>query len=158
MSRLLTRVTAALLGLSCLGQLAFALQTGPGHTTLPIFVPASLKYERAMREQRGQPAALGGQEAELLANHLLQPGRDLGSDPRLAERVAAMKATRAKILDARNQRHALNVANMSLGVDLARELTPAQWDHVQSNRDQLRADAEFKSYDRLLQQVQGDAP
>ncbi|MCB9742387.1 MAG: hypothetical protein H6741_06240 [Alphaproteobacteria bacterium] len=155
MSRALTGLSVALLGLACLGQLGFALRTGPDHATLPIFVPASLKYERAMRSERSQPAALGGQEAELLANHLLQPGRDLGEDPRLAERIAAMKATRARILELRNQRHALNVANMNLGVELAQELTPAQWDHVQSNRDQLRAEAEFRSYDRLLEQVQG---
>ncbi|MCB9745162.1 MAG: hypothetical protein H6740_21415 [Alphaproteobacteria bacterium] len=153
MSRALQGLTLALLAVGCVAQLSFVLRTAPTHATLPIFTPASLKYERAMRADRGQPAGLGGQEAQLLAAHLLQPGRDLGDDPRLAERLAAMKATRAALLDARNTRHGHNVANMSLGVQVGAVLTPEQWDFVQSNRDRFRADGEFESYDRLMKQL-----
>ncbi|MCB9764585.1 MAG: hypothetical protein H6739_32725 [Alphaproteobacteria bacterium] len=152
MSRPVAAVVSILLAVMCVLHL-YVLLAQPDHATLPIFVPASLKYEKRLRAERNQPAAMGGQEAAELARFLSEPGQDLGDDPRLRGRLEAMKATRAALLDARGRRHALNVKMMGVGVRVGQNLSGAQWDHVHMNRDAFRAAAEFERYDRLLESL-----
>jgi hypothetical protein len=126
------------------------LADGPGFATLPIFVPVSLEYERQMRSSRNQPAGRGGEEAVTLARALLE---EPGLDASLAPRLETLRATRAKLLDARGRRHALNIALMDVGVAVTKELTPAQWDLIHMKRDALRARTEAEIFDRLLEKL-----
>lgn len=134
---------------SAAGQAALLTRGGSGFATLPIFVPASLKYEQQLRAERRQPAASGGADAAALIEALQ-------SDPAaasVAPQLARIRALRASLLDARNRRHALNIRMMDVGVAVARELRPAQWDAIHMNRDGLRARSELASYDRLLEKI-----
>jgi hypothetical protein len=138
---------AALLALGCAAEGALLLRRGPGFATLPIFVPTSLDHERAMRAARGQPAGRGGEEAVRAAEDVLS-APDAGADPARAATLARLRASRAALLEARNARHALNIALMDVGVELARELTPAQWDAIHMRRDALRGKAEADLFER----------
>lgn len=138
---------AVVLLVSVVAQGVAMMRAGPGFATLPIFVPVSLQYEQQLRAQRGQPAARGGEEAFLLAAALLDVD---GLDPALRPQIEALKATRLRLLDARNRRHALNIALMDVGVAVATQLTPAQWDGIHMRRDAIKAEAEAAVFDRLL--------
>jgi hypothetical protein len=142
-------IVSALLAVACAWQVRSLVATGPSFATLPIFVPVSLEYEQQMRQQRNQPARRGGEEAILLAQALL----DEDLDPALAPKIDALRQTRAKLLDARGRRHNLNIALMNVGVAVAAELTPAQWDHIHMERDALRARTEAAVFDRLQQKL-----
>lgn len=145
-------VVVGLLGLSCAAEVALLLTDPPTHATLPIFIPVSLEMERGMRARRNQPAGRGGEEAMQVVRaleDLESASLDPATASALAPTVATMAETRAKLLDARNRRHALNVALMDVGVDVATELTAAQWDAVQSRRDALRADDDAAVFARL---------
>ncbi|MES2639090.1 MAG: hypothetical protein V4850_06390 [Myxococcota bacterium] len=140
----------ALLVASCAWNLRTFVTSGSGFATLPIFVPVSLEYERQMRSARGQPSGRGGEEAVALARALTE---EPGLDPALAPQVAALRATRERLLDARGRRHALNIALMDVGVAVAAELTPEQWAEIHMKRDVLRARTEAEVFDRLLEKL-----
>lgn len=120
-----------------------------GLATLPIFVPASLEVEASLRAERGQQAGRGGLEAADLAEALLSERFGDETAAALREPLAEVRAARVALLDARNRRHALNVALMRAGVDLGRELTPEQWEHVISSRDAVKATEEAQLFERL---------
>lgn len=147
-------VLAAALGLSCAVHARALVRPRPGLATLPIFVPVSLEYEREMRAARGQPAGRGGEEAVELARALSEIELDGATKAALAPRIAALRDTRARLLDARGRRHALNIAMMDVGVALTTELTPAQWDRIHMRRDELQARPEAEIFDRLLKKLQ----
>lgn len=138
-----------LLFASAIGQAIALRQGGSGFATLPIFVPASLKYEQQLRADRNEPAGKGGGDAAALAQVLLNDPAAASVAPQLAQ----LRELRAQLLDARNRRHALNIRMMDVGVAVARELSPAQWDAIHMNRDGLRARSELASYDRLLEKI-----
>jgi hypothetical protein len=144
---------AGALALSCAGHLATLRAADPGLATLPIFVPTSLAYEQAMRAERGQPAARGGQEAMEIARALLESGDLPEDDPALAAQIAQVRDTRAALLEVRNRRHALNIALMNVGVAITRELDTEQWDQIHMNRDILRTSTEMDIYARLLERL-----
>lgn len=120
-----------------------------GLATLPIFVPASLEVESVQRAARGQSAGRGGLEAADLAQALLEERFSTETAAALEEPLAAVRGARVALLDARNRRHALNVSLMRAGVDLGRELTPAQWEHVISSRDAVKATEEAALFGEL---------
>ena len=64
---------------------------------------------------------------------------------------AQFVADRMKMLELRNQRHALNVQLMEAGVGILERLTPEQWEFVQSQRDSIQATHETKAMERLLE-------
>lgn len=128
---------------------------GSGFATLPILTPTSLPYEATLRADRGQPAGQGGAEALALAEALLAQG---AQDPALAAEVEALAAERAALLALRNQRHALNIRLMDVGVDVASRLSPEQWQAIHMRRDTLRAQAESAVYGRLLDRLRGGQP
>ncbi len=145
---------AVILGVGCLLSTRALLATAPAFATLPIFVPVSLEYERKLRAERSQPAVRGGEEAVAVARALLAEGSGEGEpDPALAVRVAALHVRREALLDARGRRHALNIALMDVGVAIAAELTPAQWDRIHMRRDELRARTEAEVFSRLLEKL-----
>jgi hypothetical protein len=119
-----------------------------GFATMPIFVPVSLEYERQMRAARGQPASDGGEQALRVAERLAADGA--GLDGLLRPKIEAVRDTRARLLDARGRRHALNIRLMDVGVAVAAELTPAQWDRIHMRRDALRAEADAAVFERVL--------
>ena len=135
-----------------------ALQAWPrasGLETLPIFVPASLEVEDLMRAERGQEAGRGGLEAADLARVLLEERLDPATAAALEAPLARLRAAREALLDARNRRHQLNVALMRSGVSIGRELTPAQWEHVISSRDAVKATEEAALFEELERAVGG---
>lgn len=148
--RVAPALLSVVLALACAWQVRSLVATGPSFATLPIFVPVSLEVEQQMRQQRGQPAKRGGEEAILLAQALL----DEDLDPSLAPKMEALRQTRAKLLDARGRRHDLNIALMDVGVAVTAELTPTQWDHIHMERDTLRARTEAAVFERLEQKLQ----
>lgn len=119
---------------------------GPTHQTLPIFTPVSLEMERAMRKGPSR----GGEEAVRLAQALVE---EPNLDPALAGDVQELKALRLRLLDLRNQRHALNTRLMEVGVEIGTELTPEQWAVVTMQRDSLRRDGDEAVFNRLLQKL-----
>ena len=142
-----------LIGVLAQGTTLWRGQRGSGFATLPIFVPVSLEYERTLRQRRGQPAGQGGEEAL----HLVQALQEMDLDPttraRVAPLVERLKTARSELLAARERRHGLNIALMDVGVALARQLDPAQWDHIHMHRDALREAQEMEAFERLLQRL-----
>jgi hypothetical protein len=136
-------------------QLRLLLQRGPGFATLPVFVPASLEHERAMREARGQPAGRGGEEALRAAEALLRAPVDPSRAPAQRDALARVRATREALLQARNRRHALNIALMDMAVEVARDLSPEQWDAIHMRRDALRGKAEAELFSRVEAHLRG---
>jgi hypothetical protein len=157
----LRRLAAPLLAWALVAALAAGLAArvgasrarGPGFATLPILTPTSLPYEAAMRADRAQPAGQGGAEALDLAEALLAQGV---TDPALAAQVEALASDRATLLALRNQRHALNIRLMDVGVEVAGRLTAPQWEAIHMRRDTLRAQAEAAVFARLLQRLRGE--
>jgi hypothetical protein len=47
----------------------------------------------------------------------------------------------------------LNIALMDVGVAVASELTPTQWDAIHMRRDALRARTEAEVFDRVLDRL-----
>ncbi len=136
----------ALLAVSVGGHAWFLGRAQPTHAVLPIFVPVSLDHERAMRTKLGQPVGRGGEEAVELARALL----DVEVPPSVGPTLERLRASRLALLELRDRRHQLNVALMNVGVALGAELTPDQWTHVISHRDELRSVTDAAVFDRLL--------
>jgi hypothetical protein len=128
-----------------------------GIELMPIFVPASLQVERERRAERGQPAGRGGMEAAELARVLLDTPLSPEVAARLAPEIQGLKATRLRLLDARERRHHLNVALMRAGVRLGKLLTPEQWAWIQGSRDGVRAQSEAELFSRLEAQLTGQS-
>jgi hypothetical protein len=149
MSDRLAWAVAALLAVAAAVQAHALVKPESGFATMPIFVPLSLEHERAMRDQRGQPAGRGGEEALETARRLAEGPVDATLRPK----VEALKETRVKLLDARGRRHALNIRMMDAGVALASVLTPEQWDRVHMRRDALRARIDAETFDRVLEKL-----
>jgi hypothetical protein len=145
-------VVACLLA-SCAMSATLLIRRGPGFATLPILVPVSLEHERALRAARGTPAGPTADPARLAQALLAAPGTPTVRP----EDIAALRDARLGLLDARERRHALNVRLMDVGIDVARQLTPAQWDSVHMHRDALRRDADAALFDRLLTKLRGSA-
>lgn len=122
-----------------------------GFGTLPIFVPLSLEHERQLRAERAQPPGDNGEQAVRVAEGLI--ARQAALEPTLRPKIEAVRDARAKLLDARDRRHALNVRLMDVGVAVTATLTPAQWDSIHMRRDALRAEADAEVFDRVLQKV-----
>jgi hypothetical protein len=57
------------------------------------------------------------------------------------------------MLELRNRRHTLNIALMDVGVAIAKELSPAQWQQVHMQRDALRGRAEADVLERVLNRL-----
>ena len=139
-------VLAAVLAVSVVGHAWVLGRAQPTHAVLPIFVPVSLEHERAMRTKLGQPAGRGGEEAVDLARALL----DVEVPPAVGPTLERLRVGRLALLQLRDRRHQLNVALMNVGVALGAELTPEQWTHVISHRDELRSVTDAAVFDRLL--------
>ena len=109
--------------------------------TMPILTPVSLAYEKEMRAGQ-EPADL---HMVIDAARHVDPTRVSKTD------YANFVADRLKMLELRNQRHALNVQLMEAGVGILETLTPEQWEFVQSQRDSIQATHETKEMERLLE-------
>lgn len=154
--RLAMWTTVLLLALALGLRLVAPTRSASGFATLPILTPTSLAYEASMRAQRGQPAGMGGAEALELAQALLSAPPP--QDPTLAAEIEALAQERQGLLALRDQRHGLNIRLMDVGVEVARRLTPEQWEAIHMRRDQLKAQAEAATFERLLRRLQGPAP
>ena len=109
-------------------------------STMPILTPVSLNYEKTMR---------AGQEPVNL--HLvMDAAKYVDPDKVPKTEYEEFAADRQKMLALRNQRHALNVRLMEAGVDIVQQLTPEQWEVVQSQRDKVQAAEEAKTIEVIL--------
>jgi len=150
---------ASVLAASCLAQTVLLVRDqmlarqGASARNLPIFVPVSLEYERAMRRQRNQPVGRGGEQALELVRVLLAEPLEPATAAQLEPSIRALRDSRARLLELRNRRHALNVAMMDLGVALVAELEPGQWEVINAQRDVLRASGDLAAFDQLLESL-----
>ena len=140
---------AGLLALSLLGQGWLIHSHRSGFSTLPIFVPVSLEYERQLRAQRQQPASRSGDQVLALAQALEHASLPPTTGATLKPRLTALFQTRLQLLEARGRRHELNVALMNVAVRIAQELRPDQWERIHMQRDALRARAEAEVFERV---------
>lgn len=108
--------------------------------TMPILTPVSLEYEQAFRAGE-EPANL---------HVVIEAARHVNPDLVSKAEYEQFAADRLRMLELRNQRHALNVRLMEAGVDLLQTLTPEQWEFVQSQRDAIQAAKEAQSIQQLL--------
>ena len=139
--RYINLILCALLGCQLLTVAKFCLpNSGVSVSTMPILTPVSLDYEKAMR---------AGQEPVNL--HLVIDAAK-HVDPLKVPKTEYKEfaADRQKMLELRNQRHALNVRLMEAGIKIVQELTPEQWEVVQSQRDKVLAVEEAKTVETIL--------
>jgi hypothetical protein len=129
------------------------LRERPSHETLPLFVPVSLEYEKAMRTARSQPAGRGGEEATAVAEVLATMDLDPATKAAITPHVEALGLARQRVLALRNERHQLNVALMEVGTELGATLTERQWDIVERGRDAVRAEEDAAVFERLRQKL-----
>ena len=114
--------------------------SGVSVSTMPILTPVSLDYEKTMR---------AGQEPVNL--HLvMDAAKYVDPEKVLKTEYEEFVADRQKMLELRNQRHALNVRLMEAGIKIVQELTPEQWEVVQSQRDKVQAAEEVKTVETIL--------
>jgi len=146
-------IVAGLLAISCAGQAWVLLAPARRLGVMPIFVPASLEHERAMRAERGQAAGRGGEEAVDLLRALERERLDPAVAAAIRPGVEALGAEREELLALRNERHRLNTRLMDVGVAVAAELTPEQWDAVLMGRDAARAVADRDLFRRVLERL-----
>ena len=122
-------------------------QEKTGFATMPIVTPVSLQYEQSMR-QGAEPISIA-KVMEIIPE--LQQGLYPNTPPSLVEKL---QLDRAKMLDLRNERHALNVYLMGAGVKILQELDKEQWEFVQSQRDNLQKQVEMDILDSVIEQLQ----
>jgi hypothetical protein len=152
MSARLGWMIAAFLACSCVGQIYLLSRQGSGFETLPILVPVSLEHERA--GLAGQSSNSKAGEAVLpLATALLQQNLDATLRVQLLPQLERLGQTRVRMLELRNRRHTLNIALMDVGVAIAKELSPSQWQQVHMQRDALRGRAEAEVLERVLNRL-----
>ena len=53
----------------------------------------------------------------------------------------------------RNERHDLNIKMMENSILLLSDLTPEQWDFIQSNRDKIQSKIELDILEQLIQEL-----
>lgn len=135
--------------ISLAGQGWMLLHRGSGFSTLPIFVPVSLEYEKQLRNSRQQPASRSGDQLMALAQSLEQSTLPPEVAARLKPSLDALFKTRLQLLEARNRRHTLNIALMDVGIQITHRLRPEQWEKIHMRRDALRAKAESEVFERL---------
>lgn len=109
--------------------------------TLPILSPVSLSHEREMR----------GKQRPLNVHQLMERFQYVDVERAPQSTMKQFVETRQKMLALRNERHQLNVRLMDSGVSLLQELTDAQWDFVQSQRDAIKAETELAEMNQLLE-------
>ncbi len=114
---------------------------GSNIRTLPILSPVSLSHEREMR----------GQQRPLNIHQIMERAHYIDVERAPQSTMKQFVETRQKMLALRNERHQLNVRLMDSGVSLLQELTDAQWDFVQSQRDKIQAETELAEMNRLLE-------
>ena len=114
--------------------------TGVSVSTMPILTPVSLDYEKAFR---------AGQEPANL-HMVMDAARHIDPNKVPKAEYKQFVADRLKMLELRNQRHALNVRLMEAGVKVVEELNSEQWEFVQSQRDQIQAVQETKTMEDIL--------
>ena len=109
-------------------------------STMPILTPVSLDYEKSFRS---------GQEPANL--HLvIDAARHVDPSKVTKAEYEQFVANRLKMLELRNQRHALNVRLMEAGVEIVEKLNPEQWEFVQSQRDNIQAAEETQTMEKIL--------
>lgn len=114
---------------------------GSNIRTLPILSPVSLSHEREMR----------GKQRPLNIHQIMERTQYIDVERAPQSTMKQFVETRQKMLALRNERHQLNVRLMDSGVSLLQELTDAQWDFVQSQRDKIQAETELAEMNRLLE-------
>ena len=135
-------VLAILLGCQVLTVVKLRWPTsGVSFSTMPILTPVSLDYEKSFR---------AGQEPVNL-HVVMDAARHVDPDRVPKVEYAQFAADRLRMLELRNQRHALNVRLMEAGVEIVQRLTPEQWEVVQSQRDKIQAEEEAKMIETILQ-------
>ena len=132
---------------------ALLLRERPTHETLPLFVPVSLEYERALQATH-KSTGHGGEEAATVAKLLSGFTLDDATKAAIAPHVQALGDARQRVLALRNERHQLNVALMQVGAALGTTLDAAQWDIVQRGRDAVRAKDDAAVFERLREQLE----
>lgn len=126
-------------------------------STLPILSPVSPELESSMRKKRGQPTPVNPRRAtEILQaiaadDALSQSARD-GAAKQLQNATQSVGGLR----NLRDQRHGLNVSMMNVGVEIAEQLTPAQWSHIHMHRDVRDGLAELETLKRVRAQLMAD--
>ena len=133
-------VLMALCQLYTIGKIVLPASDVSVHT-MPILTPVSLAYEEAFRAGR-EPVDL---HLVMDASRNVDPKKVSQTD------VKQFTADRTKMLELRNQRHLLNVRLMDSGVAILENLTPEQWEFIQSQRDSIQASHEVKEMEALLQ-------
>lgn len=157
MSKLGPWILVLILGATLALQYTACSVSETGFSTLPILSPVSPELERVMRKQRGQQTPVSPRRATQIMEAI---GADEGLEQ--AAREAASKqlqnATHSigGLRTLRDERHGLNVAMMNVGVDIASELTPAQWSHIHMHRDVRDGLAELDTLKRVRTQLQQD--
>ena len=117
-------------------------------STMPIFTPVSLQYEKELRE--GQ-APLNIRQAMSILPHLER----LALQGTIRQQdLLKFKENRKKMLDLRNKRHQLNIEMMELAVDIVGDLSKEQWEIIQSQRDALQAEVEMEIFDSALRKLE----
>ena len=110
---------------------------------MPIFTPVSLQYENAYQE---------GKKPKTLPNiiQILENIDQQNLDPTAVE---VLKKERIELLKLRNERHDLNIKMMENSISLLSDLTPEQWDFIQSNRDKIQSKIELDILEQVLQEL-----
>jgi len=140
------RITAV-----CLLLIALLIQwlphwsAGSSFSTMPIFTPVSLQYEKLIRN--GDKPLDIRQAMEIIHNLDVTNGTVQEND------LIKLRDDRKKMLDLRNQRHALNIEMMELAIDIVDHLTPQQWEVITAQRDAIQAQVEMDIFDDLLKKL-----
>ena len=108
---------------------------------MPIFTPVSLQYENACQGKSPKHPNL----VKFLENIDQQ-----NPEPAVVERL---KKERIELLQLRNERHDLNIKMMENSISLLSDLTPEQWDFIQSNRDKIQSKIELDILEQLIQEL-----
>ena len=123
------------------------MQPGVQFSTMPIFTPVSLQYEK---ELRNGEAPLNIREAMSILPQLER----LASQGNIRQQdLLKFKEDRKTMLELRNKRHELNIEMMELAVAIVSDLSKAQWDVIQSQRDALQAEVEMEMFDDALRRL-----
>ena len=123
------------------------MQPGVQFSTMPIFTPVSLQYEK---ELRNGEAPLNIREAMSILPQLER----LASQGNIRQQdLLKFKKDRNTMLELRNKRHELNIEMMELAVAIVSDLSKEQWDVIQSQRDALQAEVEMEMFDDALRRL-----
>ena len=110
---------------------------------MPIFTPVSLQYEKAYQE---------GKKPKRIPD-MMRILQEIDSKNMDSKMVETLKKERMEMLRLRNERHELNIKMMENSISVLSELTPEQWEFVQSNRDEIQSKIELDILEQLLQDL-----